>query len=269
MRIGFVGGGNMACALAGGLRRAGPEGAVAVFAIDPLAAAAERFAAETGGAILPDLEALVAATDVLVLAVKPQAMPALLPELARVLPAGEHLVVSIAAGITLRTLARSLGERARLVRAMPNTPALVGRGATVLVAGARATLGDAERAREIFAAVGQAWVVADEGLLDAVTAVSGSGPGFVFAWAEAFIGAAEGVGLPPDLAVELVRATLVGSGILWQEGERTAGELRAMVTSPGGTTQAGLEALAAGGFAAAVRAAVEAAARRSRELSGH
>ena len=268
MRIGFVGAGNMACALAGGLRRATPEGTARVFAIDPLAAACERFAAETGGEILPDLEALAAATDVLVLAVKPQMMPALLPELARVVSGGEHLVVSIAAGVTLATLARSLGEAARLVRAMPNTPALVGRGATVLVAGGRATPDDAARAREIFAAVGQAWVVTDESLLDAVTAVSGSGPGFVFAWAEAFIAAGEGVGVPADLAVALVQATLVGSGILWQEGERTAGELRAMVTSPGGTTQAGLEALAAGGLAAAVRAAVEAAARRSRELSG-
>jgi pyrroline-5-carboxylate reductase len=150
---------------------------------------------------------------------------------------------------------------------MPNTPALVREGMTVLVGGGAATTDDVETARQLFVGVGEAVVVAEESLLDAVTAVSGSGPGFVFAFAEAWLRAAEAAGLAPDLAQRLVKQTLFGAAALWRQSAEPVERLRAMVTSPGGTTQAGLEALEARAFAQAVGAAIDAAARRSKELS--
>jgi pyrroline-5-carboxylate reductase len=264
--IGFVGAGNMARALGGGLARGEHAGRFALCATDPDATALERFRTETGGRAMEDVAALASASDLLVLAVKPQVLGALLPKLA---PHRKphHLFVSIAAGIRLRTLAQGLGADARIVRTMPNTPALVGLGMSVLVAGEHATAEDVASARAVLEAAGRVMVVDDEDLLDAVTAVSGSGPGFVFAFAEAWLAAAEAVGLTAEQARLLVRQTLLGSATLWERSEEEVGALRAAVTSPGGTTQAGLEALAARGFATAVRAAIEAATRRSRELS--
>jgi pyrroline-5-carboxylate reductase len=262
--IGFVGAGNMACAMGGGLRAGGAG--FELLATDPEAAARERFASETGGRVTTELAEVLAAADVLVLAVKPQVLPAVLPRLAGNVR-GEQVVVSIAAGFTLRALVRALGAGCRLVRAMPNTPAMVRQGMTVLVGGGAATADDLDLARRIFAGVGDVVVVEDEALLDAVTAVSGSGPGFVFAFAEAWLRAAEAVGLAPELAEKLVQQTLRGSAELWRQSGETPGRLRQMVTSPGGTTLAGLEALEARSFAQAVKAAIEAATRRSRELS--
>jgi len=268
--IGFVGAGNMARALGGGLARSasatGAEDAVRLLATDPDPAALERFARETTGEAVADLRALLAASDAVVLAVKPQVLPALLPEIARALEP-RHLVISIAAGATLTSLSRGLGGDTRIVRAMPNTPALVRQGITVLVGGATATRADLELAERIFRGAGDVVVLDDERPMDAVTAVSGSGPGFFFAYAEAMLHAAGAVGLPPELGLRLVQRTLLGSALLWLESGEPPERLRAMVTSPGGTTQAGLAALDAQGFAAAVRSAVEAATRRSRELS--
>ena len=179
----------------------------------------------------------------------------------------EQRVISIVAGITLKGLARALGPGVRTVRAMPNTPALVREGMTVLVGGAAALPEDLSEAEEIFAAVGRVATVDDESLMDGVTALSGSGPGFLFAFAEGLLAGAEQVGIPRDLAVELVQQTLFGASVLWRESGEEVATLRARVTSPGGTTQAGLEALESRGFAAAVRAAIEAATRRSRDLA--
>lgn len=265
--IGFVGAGNMARALGGGLRSAWPAGQASLIATDVDAAARERFAAETGGSAIDDPRELCARASVVILAVKPQVVPQLLPRLAPVVEA-RHLVISIAAGITLRALSSGLGGDVRLVRAMPNTPALIREGATVLAPAASATAADRTLAESIFRSVGDVLSVDDEGLLDAVTALSGSGPGFLFAYAEAMLKAAETVGLPADLALRLLQRTLLGSAKLWLESGEPVEKLRAMVTSPGGTTQAGLEALAGGGFAGAIGAAIEAATRRSRELSG-
>ncbi|MEW6272228.1 MAG: pyrroline-5-carboxylate reductase [Thermodesulfobacteriota bacterium] len=262
--IGFVGAGNMARAMGGGLRASGA--AVELIATDPEAQARERFAEETAGRATAELGEVLSAADVLVLAVKPQVLPTVLPRIAGKLR-GEQVVVSIAAGFTLRALVRALGGPTRLVRAMPNTPAMVRQGITVLVGGGAATAEDVELARSVFTGVGEAVVVEDEALLDAVTAVSGSGPGFVFAFAEAWLAAAQGVGLAPQLAEKLVQQTLLGAATLWRQSGEAPGRLREMVTSPGGTTLAGLDALEARGFAQAVRAAIEAAARRSRELS--
>jgi pyrroline-5-carboxylate reductase len=262
--VGFVGAGNMASAMGGGIAAGRPD--VRIVATDPDVGARERFAKETGGALAASLDEVVAAADVLVLAVKPQVLGALLDKLAGSVRA-EQVVVSIAAGFTLKRLARRLGAQSRLVRAMPNTPALVGQGITVLVGGGAATRDDLEAVRALFTSVGDAVVVAEESLLDAVTAVSGSGPGFVFAFAEAWLAAAEAAGLAPELAERLVKQTLFGAATLWRASGDSPDKLRAMVTSPGGTTLAGLEALEARGFARAIRAAIEAAARRSKELS--
>jgi len=264
--IGFVGAGNMARALAGGLGRGDHAGRYRLCATDPDANALARFTAETGGASASDVAALAAASDLIVIAVKPQVLGPLLPEIAPHLKP-DHVILSIAAGIRLRTLAQGLGEGARIVRAMPNTPALVGQGMSVLVAGPNPSPDDVAMARAVLEAAGRVLVVDDEALMDAVTAVSGSGPGFVFAFAEAWLAGAEAVGLTADQARSLVRQTLLGSAVLWDRSDEDVASLRAAVTSPGGTTQAGLEALAARGFATAVRAALEAATRRSRELS--
>src|SRR5262249_19541267 len=185
-------------------------------------------------------------------AVKPQVLGPLLPKIAPHLKP-DHVILSIAAGIRLRTLAQGLGERARIVRAMPNTPALVGQGMSVLVAGPHASPDDIAMAKAVLEAAGRVLVVDDEALMDAVTAVSGSGRGLVVAFAEAWLAGAEAVGLTADQARLLVRQTLLGSAALWDRSDEDVASLRAAVTSPGGTTQAGLEALAARGFATAVR----------------
>jgi pyrroline-5-carboxylate reductase len=263
--IGFIGAGNMACAMGGGLKAGGTD--VSLIATDPEPRALQRFATETGGRAVTAVDEVLAAADVIVLAVKPQMLGAVLDAIAgRVRP--EQVVLSIAAGFTLERLASRLGASCRLVRAMPNTPALIREGMTVLVGGAAATAHDLEVARRMFFAVGDAVVVDDEALLDAVTAVSGSGPGFVFAFAEAWLRAAESAGLAPDLAERLVKQTLFGAAGLWRQSAEPVDHLRAMVTSPGGTTLAGLQALEAGDFAGTVAAAIAAAARRSKELSG-
>lgn len=262
--IGFIGAGNMARAMGGGLKAGGSTSTL--IAVDPDAPARERFAAETGGRAVAELDEVVAAADVLVLAVKPQMLAGVLDRLAgQIRP--EQIVLSIAAGFTIAGLAQRLGGGVRLVRAMPNTPAMVREGMTVLVGGGAATTDDLETARQLFVGVGDVVVVDDEALLDAVTAVSGSGPGFVFAFAEAWLRAAEAAGLDPEVAERLVKQTLFGAAVLWRQSGDPVDRLRAMVTSPGGTTLAGLEALEAHGFGPAVRAAIEAAARRSRELS--
>lgn len=263
--IGFVGAGNMARALGGGIAK---KASFALVATDPAPEALEAFTGATGGRAVPSIEALLAESDIVVLAVKPQVLVGVLAEMKPHLQA-RHMVLSIVAGANLRGLARGLGGEVRTVRSMPNTPALVGEGMTVLVGGPTATEEDRATAEEIFAVVGRAVVVDDEALLDAVTAVSGSGPGFLFAYAEAMLEAAEAAGLPGDLAATLVRQTVLGSAVLWQQSSDGVDVLRQRVTSPGGTTQAGLEALEARGFGAVIRAAIDAATRRSRELSAN
>jgi pyrroline-5-carboxylate reductase len=265
--IGFVGAGNMARALGGGLAGEAGASGFRLVAADPVADALTAFTEATGGETAADLAALCAVSDIVVLAVKPQVLAGVLEEL-RPSIGGQHLVVSIVAGASLDTLSRSLGDHPRVIRAMPNTPALVGEGMTVLVGASGVGVEDLEVVREVFARVGRATCVEEEALLDAVTAVSGSGPGFLFAYAEAALDAARGAGLSDPLASELVEQTIFGSAALWRGSSEGPGELRRRVTSPGGTTQAGLEALEANGFARAVRAAVDAAAKRSKELSG-
>lgn len=204
---------------------------------------------------------------VALIAVKPQMMGAALPSLAA-LGAGT-LFVSIAAGTTLATLDAALGGGRRIVRAMPNTPAAVGRGITALVGNAAAGEADLALAEGLMAAVGEVVRLPDEGLMDAVTAVSGSGPAYVFHLIEALAAAGAAQGLPAELAMRLARATVAGAGELAHRSPDSAAQLRLDVTSPGGTTAAALAVLMdeAAGLPPLMARAVAAATARARELS--
>jgi pyrroline-5-carboxylate reductase len=210
----------------------------------------------------------VGEASAIVFAVKPQIAPEAVPALAPCLGAGT-IVVSIMAGRTLAFLERALPQRAALVRAMPNTPAAIGRGITVAVPNAKVSARQRELVHALLSATGAVEWIADEALMDAVTAVSGSGPAYVFLLAEALAQAGMAAGLPADLAAKLARATVAGSGELLHRSPIEPATLRQNVTSPGGTTAAALDVLMApDGLGALMDKAVAAATRRSRELAG-
>jgi pyrroline-5-carboxylate reductase len=210
----------------------------------------------------------VAETDVVVIAVKPEAVGTVLAEAAEGGAKLESpLWISIAAGVTLSRLASSLPSGTRIVRAMPNTPALVRAGATALCGNAETDEADRGVASALFDAVGTVWWAPSEDLLNAVTGLSGSGPAYVFLLLEALGDAGVRVGLPRDAAYQLAFQTVYGAAKLAVESGEHPGVLKDRVTSPGGTTIAGMERLEAGGVRAAIYAAVEAATQRSRELS--
>ncbi len=263
MRLGFIGAGNMAEALARGVVAAGVLPAGRIVAADPDAARREIFAAL--GAEATEANAAAAACDLVCLAVKPQVLEAVLSDLASELNP-DALLVSIAAGVRTSRIARRVPETVRIVRVMPNTPMLAGKGAAGVAPGPRATDDDVAAVARLFRAAGTAWVV-DEMLLDAVTALSGSGPAYCFRFVEALAEAGLAVGLPRELAVALARQTFIGAGRLLEETGETAADLRAKVTSKGGTTAAGLAAMEAAGLSDAVRAGVRAARERSVALA--
>jgi pyrroline-5-carboxylate reductase len=206
--------------------------------------------------------------DVIVLAVKPQSMDGVLRTVAPLAPVAT-LALSIAAGTTIAALDRGLGGGRAIVRAMPNTPAAIGRGMTVACPNARVTAAQKELADLLLSAVGHVAWITDEALMDAVTAVSGSGPAYVFLLAECLAAAGAEAGLPPDLAMLLARETVAGAGALLGGSDQPPAALRQNVTSPGGTTAAALGVLMGEqGLGALLQAAVAAAARRSRELRG-
>ena len=269
VRVGFLGAGAMGEALAAGLVAGGAR-AAHVRAADPDPARRKRLEQALGIAASPDNAGVVAESDVVVLAVKPGLVGGVLAALG-----GPHeptlarpLWVSIAAGVPLATLAAALPPGARIVRAMPNTPALVRSGATAFVAGETCTAQDRAQARALFEGVGIAWEAPSEALLDAVTGLSGSGPAYVFVFLEALSDAGVRMGLPREAASALATQTVLGAARLAQESGRHPAALKDQVTSPGGTTIAGLERLEAHGFRAAIHEAVAAATRRSRELGG-
>jgi pyrroline-5-carboxylate reductase len=267
LSIGFIGGGAMAEALIAGLLAAGIA-APRLRAADPVAARREHLAKRFGvGTTLHNAE-VVAASDLVVLAVKPGLVTSVLEAVVAASPAaaGRPLWVSIAAGVPLRRLADALPAGARIVRAMPNTPALVRAGATALSAGETCSGEDRSRARALFETVGAVWEAPAEELLDAVTGLSGSGPAYVFVFLEALSDAGVRVGLPRDAASLLACQTVLGAARLVLETGGHPAQLKDQVTSPGGTTIAGLERLEAGGLRAAVYEAVAAATARSREL---
>ena len=220
------------------------------------------------------LQALAASSDVnetpqtVVLAVKPQSMDAALDDLRRFADAGA-LFLSIAAGKTLGYFARHLGHAAKVVRAMPNTPAAVRQGIAVATASATVSAEERQHCHELLEAVGQVLWVEDERLMDPVTALSGSGPAYVFLLVEAMAAAGAKLGLAPDIAMQLARATVAGSGELLRRSGDSAEQLRVNVTSPGGTTAAALKILmAADGIQPVFDKALAAASRRSQELAG-
>jgi len=206
--------------------------------------------------------------DAVVLAVKPQTAPAAMAAVAA-LVVPTTVVISIMAGRTIAFLGGALPREAAIIRAMPNTPAAVGRGITVAVPNGRVTAAQRSLAHSLLAATGAVEWVADETLMDAVTAVSGSGPAYVFLLAESLAHAGEAAGLPAGLAARLARATVAGAGELLHRSPLDAATLRTNVTSPGGTTAAALEVLMApDGLDPLMRRAVAAATRRGRELAG-
>lgn len=263
-KLGFIGAGNMAGALVKGLIETKRYRARDVWAADADARQTRRLARGHGIGVAADNPTLVADTSVVVLAVKPQVMDAVLAEIRPAV--GRQLFISIAAGVPTARLEAGLGGRARVVRAMPNTPALVGAGITVIVRGRHARAADERLAAALFGGVGEVVRVKDEALMDAVTGLSGSGPAYVYRFAEGLVAGAIAEGLPERTARQLAYQTIRGAAVMLQETGRSPEDLRAMVTSPGGTTFAGLQALEARAFADVVAAGVGAATRRSREL---
>lgn len=264
LRLGFLGAGRMAAALARGWVLAGLADAGEVRASDPLPAARAAFEEASGGTTTASNRDVAADSDVLVLAVKPQAMSGLLAEVRSYVGPG-HLVISIAAGTTLRALAEGLGTGRRLVRVMPNTPCLLGASASAYTPGDAATAEDAALVERLLNAVGRAFRVPEQ-LLDAVTGLSGSGPAYAFVMIEALADGGVRMGLPRDVALALAAQTLLGSARMVLETSQHPGALKDQVASPGGTTIAGLHALERGGLRAALMDAVEAATRRAAEL---
>lgn len=255
----FIGGGRMAEALVSGLLAGGVHSPGELRIVEVSAARREQLVELFPGVEVADRPAECAG---LVLATKPSVALEALQDAAG---AGVHRVLSIAAGVRLHLLEGAAGPGVAVVRAMPNTPALVGAGAAAISAGTAAGEADLEWARSTLAAVGTVEVV-PEHLMDAVTGLSGSGPAYVFLVAEALVDAGVGAGLPRDVADRLTRQTLLGAARLLEDPRRSPEELRAAVTSPGGTTAAGLRALEDRALRAALIAAVESAARRSAEL---
>ena len=264
--VAFIGGGNMARSLVGGLI-AGGRAPASIRVADPVEALRAALAADFGIAVHPDAAAAADGAGTWVLAVKPQVMASVCEALAPLARAQRPLVVSIAAGIPTARIAAWLGGDAAVVRTMPNTPALLGAGATGLFATPRVDAAGRDAAETLMRAAGLTAWIDDEALMDAVTAVSGSGPAYVFLLAEALQAAGEAEGLPADTARALATQTLLGASRMLAESGEAAATLRQRVTSPNGTTQAALEAFEAGGFRALVRDAVGAAARRGRELA--
>ena len=263
LSVGFLGAGRMATALARGWLRAGLIRADGCRASDPLPQARQAFTSETSCPAATDNCEIVSGSDLLVLAVKPQSMAALMEEIRPLLKT--QLVVSIAAGITLRQLTDGLGTGCRLVRVMPNTPCLLGASASAYSPGDNATADDIALVDRLLNAVGVAFRL-PEHLLDAVTGLSGSGPAFVYLMIEALSDGGVRVGLPRDVATALAAQTVLGAAKMVLETRTHPGMLKDMVASPGGTTIAGLHALERGGVRGALMDAVEAATRRAVEL---
>ena len=264
--IAFIGGGNMARSLIGGLVAAGTP-ATAIRVAEPVEALRKGLATDYGVAVFGTATEATDGAGTWLFAVKPQVMREVCGELAPQARQARPLAVSIAAGITAAQLERWLGGDLAVVRTMPNTPALLGAGVTGLYANPRVDAAQRTQAQELLSAAGAAVWIEDEALMDAVTALSGSGPAYVFLLAEAMQAAGEAQGLPAGTARTLTLHTVLGAARMLVEGDAPATELRRRVTSPGGTTQAAVEAFETGGFRDLVDRAITAATRRGGELS--
>jgi pyrroline-5-carboxylate reductase len=263
MKICFIGGGNMATALSGGIiaKGASPE---SIAIVELLAEARERIAARFGVTTYERYDSEAIAADVIVFAVKPQKMREAAQALAPLL--SQQLVISIAAGIRVADLSRWLNGYRKLVRAMPNTPALIGEGISALYAPLEVEAGDRHTAESILAAAGDTLWVANEDLIDAVTVLSGSGPAYVFYFMEALQQAAEKLGFNEADARKLALKTFRGASLLAAQSDEAPAQLRVRVTSKAGTTEAAVAVMDKAGLQQIMIAAVEAGNRRSREL---
>jgi pyrroline-5-carboxylate reductase len=260
VRLTVFGGGNMGAALVGGLVAAGWAEPAELVVVEPIEARRQVLAGALAGVVVA--EAATARTEAALLAVKPGDIPAAAAAAAE---AGARRVLSIAAGVSIAAIEAALGTDAAVVRAMPNTPALVGAGAAAIAPGHHADTADLDWAAGILGAVGTV-VRVPEDLLDAVTGLSGSGPAYLFLVVEALVEAGVLAGLPRDISAQLTTQLLVGTAALLSRSDQSPEQLRAAVTSPGGTTAAGLRALERAGTRSAFLDAVLAATERSREL---
>jgi pyrroline-5-carboxylate reductase len=264
--IAFIGGGNMARSLVGGLLAQGREPA-SIRIAEPVAALRDALHADFGVAVFEEGAQAIEGAATWVLATKPQVLRNVCEALAGQAQAQRPLVVSIAAGITAVQLERWLGGDIPVVRSMPNTPALLGAGVTGLYAGENVDAAGRTFADALLSAAGKTVWIADEAQMDAVTAVSGSGPAYVFLLAEAMVDAGIAEGLPPDAARALALQTVLGAARMLTESDVDAAELRRRVTSPNGTTQAAIETFEAGGLRTLVASAIHAARVRGMALS--
>lgn len=264
--IAFIGGGNMARSLIGGLIAQGRSPA-SIRVAEPVPPLREALQRDFGVAVFEHAEEAVTGADTWVFAVKPQVMRPVCEGLASAAQSGKPLVISIAAGITATQLERWLGGRLPVVRTMPNTPALLGAGVTGLFATAAVDAAGKQLTETLLSAAGKTVWIADEAQMDAVTAVSGSGPAYVFLLAEAMIHAGVQEGLSEPAARTLALQTVLGAARMLTESNVDAAELRRRVTSPNGTTQAAIETFEAGGFRSLVDEAIHAARVRGVELS--
>jgi pyrroline-5-carboxylate reductase len=262
-KIAFIGGGQMAEAIIGGLLAGQVCQSDSVWATDPVASRCDRLKSRFGIRVGSDNRKALAWADVAVLAVKPQTLPEVLSEVRADL--SRALVISIVAGVSIRSIEGQAPGAQRVVRAMPNTPALVREGMTALAFGGGISEADMQVARTIFEAVGRVTPV-EERLMDAVTGLSGSGPAYVFQAIEALADGGVKMGLPRQTAELLAAQTVFGAAKLVLESGEHPAKLKDRVASPGGTTIAGLHQLEQGGFRATLMGAVEAATKRSQEL---
>lgn len=265
-RIAFIGGGNMARSLIGGLLKTGIA-ASSLTVAEPLAEAREALGRDYGVASFAENALAVADAEVIVLAVKPQIMPGISGGLQDALQRHRPLLISIAAGVRLTQLARWFGPGLPIVRCMPNTPALIGAGATALCANERVGPAQKAQAQHILDAVGITRWIEAEPLMDTVTALSGSGPAYFFALVEHMVAAAVAQGLPRDTARALAAQTCLGAGRMLCEGGEDPAALRQRVTSPHGTTQAALDSFGSDDLARIVARAIAAATHRGEEMA--
>ncbi|MBL6763805.1 MAG: pyrroline-5-carboxylate reductase [Verrucomicrobiae bacterium] len=264
LSIGFLGAGKMATALGKGFLKAGLVDAADLIASDVFEAARSSFASETGGTATSNNLEVLQRANIILLAVKPGQIESVLTGIRDTATKG-HLFISIAAGVPIAKMESCLPTSARLIRVMPNTPALVGASATAYALGSHASQSDGDLAGRLFSALGTAYPV-PENLLDAVTGLSGSGPAYVYMIIEALSDGGVAAGLPRDIATKLAAQTLLGGARMVLETGIHPGQLKDMVTSPGGTTIEGVHALERGGLRATLMNAVRAAAEKSRKL---